>query len=74
LISFSESEIIAYVNQLELETKQIKDECFRLAWHMRGGVQAEDLFWRYSIEDREILSKIVSDNIEQTNKTGLPLI
>lgn len=47
---------------------------FRIAWAMRGGVSAEDLFWRYSYEDREILNKIIKDNIETTNKTGLPLI
>tara|TARA_B110000503_G_scaffold122932_1_gene188050 strand:- start:1122 stop:1247 length:126 start_codon:yes stop_codon:yes gene_type:complete len=41
---------------------------------MRGGVSSEDLFWVYSVEDREIISKIISDNIELTNKTGLPLI
>lgn len=41
---------------------------------MRGGVQAEDLFWRYSVEDREILAKIIKDNIETTNKTGLNLL
>jgi len=41
---------------------------------MRGGVTSEELFWKYSLEDREIISKIISDNIETTNKTGLPLI
>ena len=41
---------------------------------MRGGVSSEDLFWRYTVEDRNIMSKIISDNIETTNKTGLPLI
>lgn len=41
---------------------------------MRGGVTSEDLFWRYSLEDRDIISKIIKDNIETTNKTGLPLI
>jgi len=41
---------------------------------MRGGVTSEDLLWRYSVEDREIMNKIISDNIETTNKTGMPLI
>lgn len=62
------------VDEYENDTKQIKDEVFRIAWHMRGGVQSEDLFWRYSVEDREILSRIIKDNIETTNKTGLPLL
>jgi hypothetical protein len=41
---------------------------------MRGGVTADDLFWRYSAEDRIMLDKIIKENIETTNKTGLPLI
>jgi len=41
---------------------------------MRGGVQADDLLWKYTSEDREILNKIIKENIEATNKTGLPLV
>lgn len=41
---------------------------------MRGGVSSHDLLWRLSIEDREIMSKIMKDNIEATNKTGLNLL
>jgi hypothetical protein len=41
---------------------------------MRGGVQANDLLWKYTKEDREILNKIIKENIEATNKTGLPLV
>jgi hypothetical protein len=41
---------------------------------MRGGVSSHDLLWRYSIEDRDILSAIIKDNIETTNKTGMPLV
>ena len=41
---------------------------------MRGGVNAHDLLWNLSIEDREVMSKIITDNIEATNKTGMPLI
>ena len=59
---------------MEELTKGIKHDCFKLAWYMRGGVSAHDLLWNYSVEDREILHNIVKDNIETTNKTGLPLI
>jgi len=41
---------------------------------MRGGVNAHDLFWHFSVEDREIMNSIVKQNIETTNKTGLPLL
>jgi hypothetical protein len=41
---------------------------------MRGGVTANDLMYLYSFEDRKIMYKIVKDNIETTNKTGMPLM
>jgi hypothetical protein len=41
---------------------------------MRGGVSSNDLFYLYSIEDRTILSKIISENIEASKKSGMPLI
>jgi hypothetical protein len=41
---------------------------------MRGGVSSEDLFHRYSYEDRNLLNELIKDNIEATKKSGLPLI
>jgi len=41
---------------------------------MRGSVQANDLFYSYSAEDRLILNDIIKENIELTNKTGMPLV
>jgi hypothetical protein len=41
---------------------------------MRGGVNSDDLFHKYSYEDRVIINEIVKDNIEITKKTGMNLI
>jgi len=41
---------------------------------MRGGVSSEDLFWRYSVEDREIISKIAKENMERTVESRMPLL
>ena len=59
---------------MENHTKEIKFNIFKLAWYMRGGVTSEDLFWRYSIEDRNIINDVIKDNIDTVNKTGLPLV
>jgi len=59
---------------MENQIKEIKFNVFRLAWYMRGSVAAEDLFWRYTHEDRQIINDVIKDNIETTNKTGLPII
>lgn len=59
---------------MENETKQIKYELYKIAWFMRGGVSADDLLYKYSYEDREIMSTIIKENVETTNKSGLPLL
>ena len=59
---------------MDSEVKNLKHELLKICWYMRGGVQANDLLWKYTKEDREILNKIIKENIEATNKTGLPLV
>ncbi len=38
---------------------------------MRGAISMEDAFY-LTFEDREIIGKIVEDNLETTKKSGLP--
>ena len=59
---------------MEGEIKQLKYNIFQIAWYMRGGVSSEDLFWNYTVEDREILNDIIKEHIETTNKTGMLFI
>jgi hypothetical protein len=61
-------------NKFELDIKKIKNEVYRLAWYMRGGVSAHDLLWNLTTDDREVISNIISENIKTTNETGLPLV
>jgi len=74
MITLDESEIIQYVKDLELESKRLRDDIYRLCWYMRGGVSVSDLLYNLGPEDREIMSKIVEDNIKTTQKTGLNVI
>lgn len=41
---------------------------------MRGGVSSHDLLSCTDLEDLQIISNIVSENIESTKKSGMPLI
>jgi hypothetical protein len=41
---------------------------------MRGGVSTHELFWVLSYEDREVMSTIIKENIEATNKSGIALV
>ena len=64
-------EIAKYVDQLEAETRNIKNEALRFSWYMRGGLSYEHVLM-LSFSERESLAKLVKENIETTKKTGLP--
>lgn len=59
---------------MENETKQIKDDVYRIGWYMRGSFTYDDLMFKISTEDRKILNKIIKDNLDTVNKTKLPLL
>jgi len=73
-MSLSNSDIESYIEALERDARNIKDDIFRLAWHMRGGVTSQELFHIYSKEDRQIIDEIIRDNVELTKKTGMPFL
>lgn len=66
-------EIDQEVKQLEKESKALKHELFKMAWFMRGGLNLEQAYM-LDREDREIISKIIMENIETSKTTGMPLI
>jgi glutamate formiminotransferase len=56
---------------MEKETKAIKEELYKFCWYMRGGLSFTEAI-ELNLEDREILGKIVSENLETTKKSNLP--
>jgi len=70
----SESDITTLADNYDNQIKQLKDEIFRLCWYMRGGVSYERLMYELGVEDRKIINGIIKDNIENTNKTKMPLV
>ena len=41
---------------------------------MRGSFSYEELMFKISREDREIINNIIKKNIENTSKTKMPLV
>jgi phage-related holin len=42
-----------------------------MSWYMRGGLSYEDAMM-LSLTERELISKIIKDNMETTQKSRLP--
>ena len=70
-MTWSDDRISEEIEKMENETKAYKDEALRLCWYMRGSLSYNDAMM-LSMTDREIINKIVKDNMETTQKSGLP--
>lgn len=70
----SNSDIGLMIEDYDRYSKEFKENLFKISWYMRGGVSINDLLYTYSFEDREIMSKIIKENIELTKETRMPLL
>jgi hypothetical protein len=70
-LALEREQVIEYLDKLDHETKAIKEEALRFCWYMRGGLTYNDAL-TLSAQEREIVGKIVKNNLETTKESGLP--
>ena len=46
-------------------------ELYKLSWFMRGGITIGEMY-ESSHEDREIMGRVVKENLDTAKKTGQP--
>jgi hypothetical protein len=56
---------------MEKEVDNIRLEALRMAWYMRGGLTYEEAM-QLGTQERELISKLISENLETTKKSGMP--
>jgi len=56
---------------MEQEANAIKNDCLKVCWYMRGGITYTEAM-QLSPNERDIIGKIVKENLETTKKSGLP--
>jgi hypothetical protein len=59
------------VARYEKDVNSIKTNLLRLCWYMRGGLTYSEAH-ELSITERNLINKIIEDNLETTKKTNLP--
>lgn len=69
-----DDEIQTLADGYELDIKAIKDLAYRASWYMRGGVNVDHYLYDMDLEDREIIQKIIKENVENTKNAKMPLI
>jgi len=71
LLTLDIPEIEAEIAKMENESKALKKEIFQMAWYMRGGLSFTEAYM-LDLQDREIISKIVEENLEMTKSSQMP--
>ena len=71
LLTLDRDAVVELINSYEKDIRALKDDALRMSWHMRGGLSYDDSMM-LSFAEREIINKIIKDNIEITEKTKLP--
>jgi hypothetical protein len=67
----SRDEIVDLIEQMESQVKSLRSTALKIAWNMRGGVSYEEAILMSSSE-REMIIKLINENMEITKKSGLP--
>jgi hypothetical protein len=63
--------VVELLNRYEKDVRAYKDDALRMSWYMRGGLSYDDAMLLSSME-RELIGKIIKDNLETTEKSKLP--
>lgn len=71
LLYLNNTDIESLIKQFEKDTKAIKTELLKLCWYMRGGLSYTEAHSLIE-EEREIIGKIIEENLAATKESGLP--
>ena len=70
-MALSNEEIVSLLDEMERESKAMRDDILRICWYMRGSISYDDGMM-LSRTDQIIINKIIQDNMDTTKKSGLP--
>ena len=67
-----DNELVAkLIEDYDKQSRAIKEEALRFCWYMRGGLAYDEAIMLGNHE-RQIISKIIDDNMKATKDSGLP--
>ena len=56
---------------MDREADAVKNDTLKICWFMRGGLTYTEAM-QLSPRERELIGKLVKENLETTKKSGLP--
>lgn len=62
--------MVELVAEYESDVRKIKQNILKMCWYMRGGVTYSELM-DMCVQERNIITKIIEENLETTKKSGM---
>jgi hypothetical protein len=59
------------VDAMEKEADNIKAQCLKMSWYLRGGGTYQDVL-NMSYKERTLINELIKENMETTQKSKLP--
>jgi hypothetical protein len=59
------------VDRMDQGAKDIRQQSLKMSWYMRGGASYEDVL-QMSSQERDLLTKLIKENLETTKTSKLP--
>ena len=59
------------VDTMEKEANDIRAQCLKMSWYLRGGGTYEDVL-NMSFQERQMINNLIKENMETTQKSKLP--
>lgn len=70
-MTLDDKDIVKLIDGYEKESKAYREEAIRFCWYMRGGINYDDAML-LSAEERDIIGKLIKENLKVTKESGLP--
>jgi hypothetical protein len=70
-LTLPNEEIVELIDGYDKDSKALRHELLKICWYMRGSISYDDAMM-LSFEDRDIVNKIIKDNLETTKESGMP--
>lgn len=71
LLTLSDDQIVSELDEMEKESKAMRDNTLRICWYMRGAISYDEAMLLSAV-DRELLRNLIKENLETTQKSGMP--